>query len=162
MTKATMGFTRALILTLAFSYCGGPQFLQAQSAQNPADQAPQAGQTQSQPTDRGVVDPSRGPLTPVPPGENNNPASAQEESGTPPAPAPQDRTERPAGAAVGQAGITAGGPASRPAGNAIAPAQQHQSRSLLIKIGAIAAASVALGTVIALTRGTSSKPPGAK
>jgi xanthosine utilization system XapX-like protein len=35
-------------------------------------------------------------------------------------------------------------------------------RSFLIKLGAIAGAGIALGTVYALTRGTSSTPPGAK
>src|SRR5581483_5434225 len=54
--------------------------------------------------------------------------------------------QEPAGAAAAQAGPTAGGAASRPAGMAIAPAKQHQSRSLLIKIGAIAGGAIALGT----------------
>jgi hypothetical protein len=35
-------------------------------------------------------------------------------------------------------------------------------RSFLIKLGAIAGAGAALGTIYALTRGTSSLPPGAK
>jgi hypothetical protein len=53
---------------------------------------------------------------------------------------------------------TVGGAASRPAGEAIAPAKQNQKRSLLLKIGLIAAVGVAGGTVYALSKGTSGKP----
>jgi hypothetical protein len=68
---------------------------------------------------------------------------------------------QPLGAAAAQKGVTSGGAASRPAGTAIAGAKQRQSRSFLIKLGAVAAAGIALGTVYALTRGTPSVPPGA-
>jgi hypothetical protein len=66
----------------------------------------------------------------------------------------------PAGAAAAEKGVTRGGVASRPAGVAIAPAKQHQMRSLLIKTGAIIAGAVAIGTIYALHRSTSSYPPG--
>jgi hypothetical protein len=66
------------------------------------------------------------------------------------------------GTAVGQQGVTTGGVASRPAGAAIAPAKQRQYRSLFIKIGAIAAAGAAIGTIVALTKGSPSTPPGAR
>lgn len=69
--------------------------------------------------------------------------------------------QQPEGTAAARAARTIGGPASKPAGSAIAPAKQRQVRSLLIKLGAIAGAGAALGTVYALTRGTPSKPPGA-
>jgi hypothetical protein len=49
-----------------------------------------------------------------------------------------------------------------PAGVAIAPAKQRQSRALLLKIGAIVGTGVAVGTVMALSNATPSKPPGAK
>ncbi len=75
-------------------------------------------------------------------------------------PAPQKQDQNPLGAAAAQQGVTAGGAASRPAGNAIAPAKQRQMRSLLIKLGAIAAGGAAIGTVVALSRGTKSTPPG--
>jgi len=73
----------------------------------------------------------------------------------------QKKSNTPLGAAAAEAGVTAGGAASRPAGAAIAPAKQGQRRSLLIKIGLIAAAGAAIGGVYALSRGTSSTPPGA-
>jgi hypothetical protein len=44
---------------------------------------------------------------------------------------------------------------------AIAPAKQKRSRGLLIKLGALAAAGAAMGTVYALSRGTGSTPTGA-
>jgi hypothetical protein len=163
MAKPMVWGTRLLLLTLAFSYCGGPQFLRAQTAENPPQASPQQSEPQPQPGNQGIVNPSQGPLTPVPSGEANTPpAPAQTEATAPEMPAPQKPPEHPAGTAVGEAGKTAGGPASRPAGNAIAPAKQRQTRSLLIKIGVLAAAGVAVGTVAALTHGTPSKPPGAK
>ncbi|HVZ61741.1 MAG TPA: hypothetical protein VG892_13225 [Terriglobales bacterium] len=73
---------------------------------------------------------------------------------------PRTNVQAPAGAAGAQRGQTAGSVASRPAGSAMAPAKQRQVRSVLIKLGAIAAAGAAVGTVYALTRGTSSVPPG--
>lgn len=75
-------------------------------------------------------------------------------------PAPQKQDQNPLGAAAAQQGVTAGGAASRPAGNAIAPAKQRQMRSLLIKLGAIAAGGAAIGAIVALSRGTPSVPPG--
>jgi hypothetical protein len=80
----------------------------------------------------------------------------------PEAPKPKQQPSQPVGAATAEKVPTAGGAAAKPAGAAIAPAKQHQTRSLLIKIGAIAAAGVAAGTIFALSRGTSSKPPGAQ
>ncbi|MFZ0806235.1 MAG: hypothetical protein WAN03_08640, partial [Candidatus Sulfotelmatobacter sp.] len=51
--------------------------------------------------------------------------------------------------------------ASQPAGVAIAPAKQHRVRTLILRTGAIIGAGVAIGTVVALTAATPSKPPGA-
>ena len=73
----------------------------------------------------------------------------------------QQRPANPLGTATAQQGATRGGVASRPAGEAIAPAKQRQVHSLLIKLGLVTAGAVAIGTVVGLTRGTSSIPPGA-
>jgi hypothetical protein len=75
--------------------------------------------------------------------------------------APVNERVNPLGTAAAEKGQTAGGGASRPAGVAIAPVKQKRSRSLLIKLGAIAAAGAAVGTVYALSRGTGSTPAGA-
>jgi hypothetical protein len=156
--------TYALIATLAFVLVGIPEAVQAQEpTQQPTQQTPQ-NQTQ-QPSAPGVsVDPSQGPLTP--PAASEQPSN-QEETILPDKPTPQTTTveqqqqqqREPLGAATAGTVRTTGGGASRPAGNAIAPAKQHQVRSFLIKFGAIAAAGVAVGTVYALSKGTPSTPP---
>ncbi len=71
----------------------------------------------------------------------------------------QPAAQAPLGAAAAEQVRTAGGGASRPAGNAIAPVQQHQYHSLVIKLGLAAAAGIAAGTVYGLSRATSSTPP---
>ena len=133
------------------------------------DQAAPAGQSSSS---GATVNPSQPPLQPVTsypgseesqpePQQANTPAQNQNGQNTPEAPQPKQRPSQPAGAAAAERVPTSGGPAAKPAGAAIAPAKQHQTRSLLIKIGAIAAAGAALGTIYALSRGTSSTPPNA-
>jgi cytoskeletal protein RodZ len=141
----------------------GSQNTQAQpnQGQNPANQPANNGTT---------VNPSQGPLQPV---TTYPEASGTEQNEPPPdlnpqtvtlpeAPKAKQQPSQPVGAATAEKVPTAGGAAAKPAGAAIAPAKQHQTRSLLIKIGAIAAAGVAAGTIFALSRGTSSKPPGAQ
>jgi len=90
--------------------------------------------------------------------QSNDPQQASNQQGTT---TTDKKSNNPVGAAAAEAGVTAGGAASRPAGAAIAPAKQGARRSLLIKIGQIAAGAGALGAVYALSRGTGSTPPGA-
>lgn len=79
-----------------------------------------------------------------------------------PAPAQQpQKPQRPVGTAAAEAPKVSGITAAEPAGVAIAPAKQHRVRKIVLKVGAIVGAGAAVGTVIALTAGTSSKPPGA-
>lgn len=66
------------------------------------------------------------------------------------------------GTAAAQELRPSGNMASRPAGAAIAPSKQRQVRSFLIKLGAVAGAGIALGTVFALTHSSGSAPPGAR
>ena len=138
-----------------------PQTAPNQGQNAPANQPANSGTT---------VNPSQGPLAPV---TTYPEASGTEQNEPPPdlnpqtvtvpeAPKPKQQPSQPVGAATAEKVPTAGGAAAKPAGAAIAPAKQHQTRSLLIKIGAIAAAGVAAGTIFALSRGTSSKPPGAQ
>jgi len=169
--------TQFLVLAVAFTFCGGPEFAHAQQ---PQAQQEQQQQTQPRP---GMVDPAAGPLTPVPqqrqdqqtdPNElpeapsatQTDDSSGQEQAGsqgTQGATGQQrPRQDQPVGVGAAEAGRTAGGAASKPAGSAIAPAKQRQYRSLLIKLGAIAGAGIAIGTVLALSKGTKSTPPGAR
>jgi hypothetical protein len=160
-----------MILVVAFTLCGGPQLLAAQ--QNPpAAQTQSANQhspdAQNTPDaqanqqnvgtspESATPDPSKGPLAPndLP---NAPSASQQQQQQTNDA----NQSEAPLGAAAAGAGKTSGGAASKPAGTAIAPAKQRQTRSLLIKLGAVAAGAAAVGIIYGLSRGTPSVPPGA-
>ena len=135
----------------------------------PTNQAQPATPQPSQPANQGTtVNPSQAPLQPVTtypdasdtqqqqPAPN---AAPQTTTTIPEGPQPKKPAE-PVGAATAESVPTAGGAAAKPAGVAIAPAKQHQTRSLMIKIGAALAAGAALGTVYALSHGTSSTPPG--
>jgi hypothetical protein len=93
------------------------------------------------------------------PQESNAPASQQ------PAPAPQQKAaqrQEPVGTAAAGVENTAGIAASKPAGVAIAPPKQRRVRQLVIKLGVIAGAGAALGTVMALSKGSPSTPPGSR
>lgn len=146
---------------VAFVLCGFPELMQAQDpAAPPPQQSQQSGTT---------IDPSQGPLQPIP-SQNlpNVPSTPQAGQNTDVSPAPQPATpaptpkaapqQEPLGAATAEGVPTVGGGASRPAGAAIAPAKQNQRRSLLLKLGAIAAVGIAGGTIYALSKGTPSKP----
>lgn len=69
--------------------------------------------------------------------------------------------QQPTGTAAAQQGKVSGTTLSEPAGVAIAPAKQRRTRSILIKMGFIAGAGIAIGTVAALSMASPSKPPGA-
>jgi hypothetical protein len=73
----------------------------------------------------------------------------------------QSASQTPAGTAVAESPNASGIAASQPAGVAIAPAKQRRVRTIVLRMGAIVGAGVAVGSVVALTAATSSKPPGA-
>lgn len=146
-------------------------------ASAPAQNSAQAPQTQQPAASQSTIpDPSQAPLQPVPsnvPDDEsaapNAPSAVQQDqtaqkpvTKTLSAPAVQvQRPTIPLGTATAQEGVTRGGLASKPAGTAIAPAKQRQVRSVLIKLGLVAAGAAAIGTVVGLSRSTSSVPPGA-
>jgi hypothetical protein len=82
------------------------------------------------------------------------------QSQTPQAQAPAT-PQNPVGTAAAEAPEASGIAASQPAGVAIAPAKQRRVRTIILRTGAIIGAGVAVGAVVALSEGTSSKPPGA-
>ncbi len=69
-------------------------------------------------------------------------------------------TQPPQGAAAAHVQPATGTAASEPAGAAIAPAKQRRVRSYLIRLGAVAGAGIAVGTVFALSSASPSRPPG--
>lgn len=128
-------------------------------AQQPSATAPQNTPGQPQQTEPAVPgQPTLPPATPEQLPENPAPSQPQAAPSQPPAPAPQNPNE-PSGSAAAQAETPIGNAASRPAGAAIAPAKQHQVRSLLIKVGFVAGAAVAAGTVYALSNASPGRVP---
>ncbi|MGA2888869.1 MAG: hypothetical protein ABSE51_12530 [Terracidiphilus sp.] len=71
---------------------------------------------------------------------------------------PQDSTQKPVGTAAAPYGKTSGVAASRPAGVLIAPAKQRRARAILIRVGVVVGAGAAIGTVVALSHGSPSRP----
>lgn len=128
----------------------------ASPIENPAEELPDspgASWANAQHTPSQQTSSSPAPATP----SNQAESSSQ-------TPADQDQTQkpqRPVGTAAAEASTVSGVTAAQPAGVAIAPAKQHRVRTLVLKVGAMVGAGVALGTAIALTEATPSKPPGA-
>lgn len=154
--------TKVMVLITGLVLCGVPEYAQAWQQQGTPLTGPQDQQNGTS------LDPSKGPLQPVPSqnepgvqnGQSNTPESYTEP--IPATPAPQPRVEQqmqgPLGTATAEGVPVVGGAASRPAGEAIAPDKQKQRRSLLLKVGLIAAVGVAGGVVYGLSKGTSAKP----
>ena len=96
------------------------------------------------------------------PGQNSNPNQAPAPAPAAQAPAqnPTSTSKEPNGTAVAPPAEVSGGAASKPAGVAIAPPKQRQIRSLLIKLGFLAGAGVAVGTVVGLSAASPGHVPG--
>jgi hypothetical protein len=96
-------------------------------------------QAQSAPQSSPAPDSQAGPQT-------SNPPAPQSST-----PQPQQNGSAPVGTAAAPYEKGIGVAASRPAGAVIAPAKQRRTRSILIRVGLIVAAGVAIGTVVALS-----------
>jgi hypothetical protein len=121
-------------------------------AQQPSDQ-------QSAPASQ-QAPPGQNTLPPVELPDNPGRSSGNPQS-TPAQPAQQTpATSGPNGTAVAPPVEVSGGAASKPAGVAIAPPKQRQVRTLLIKLGLLAGAGVAVGTVVGLSAASPSHVPG--
>jgi hypothetical protein len=88
-------------------------------------------------------------------GQSGSSQSGSSQSGSEP---PQNNTSNPVGTAAAPVMKTGGVAASRPAGAVIAPGKQRRARSILIRVGVIAGAAVAVGTVVALSHASPSRP----
>jgi hypothetical protein len=71
---------------------------------------------------------------------------------------PSQTTTQPLGTAAAPYEKTLGVAASRPAGAVIAPAKQRRAHSFLIKVGLLIGGAAAIGTVVALSRSSPSRP----
>jgi len=115
-------------------------------SQEPAQTAPQEQTPAShQPPVELPENPGRTTTEP----ENNAPESTQ----------PAQQKQEPNGTAVAPQIQTSGGAASKQAGVAIAPPKQRRVRSLLIKLGVLAGAGIAIGTVAGLSAASPSHVP---
>lgn len=172
---------RSLCLVLAIVLCAGPELATAQSATPQTQPQDSASSTQSAAPGDSAAPPAASQNSSTAPSAQSGSTQPRVTQDTQSSQAPDSQaaqtpnsgaasnaasqkknTQEPAGAAAAQVGTTSGGAASRPAGMAIAPAKQRQVRSLLIKVGAIAAGAVAIGAVVGLARSSPSRPPGAK
>ena len=99
--------------------------------------------------------------------QSNQPSIVEQKQSDslPDAPQAQDpaiqQPSTPSGAAGAKAANAKGAPVAQPAGAAVAPPRQRGHRSLLIKVGLIAGAAVAIGTAVALSEKSPARPPGA-
>jgi hypothetical protein len=106
------------------------------------------------------------PMMANPPQSGETQTDQQAAATLPEAPQPQsaqtnqESTQTPTGSAGAKTAPAKGAPAAQPVGAAVAPARQHGHRSLLIKAGLLIGAGVAVGTVIALSERSPSRPPG--
>jgi hypothetical protein len=128
------------------------------------------GTVQSRPSQQ-QPDPANGPAAQAPPdspqssdqvpGSSDPAQPASNQSNTQPSTQQQPQSpHEPVGTAAAESVQTTGVAASRPAGAAVAPAKQRRARSILIKVGALVGVGVAVGTTMALSQGSPSRPPG--
>jgi cytoskeletal protein RodZ len=139
-----------------------------QDPQEPAQTPPSQVPEDAQKPQRATASPNKSDSANAPGSAElpDAPSSAQQNPQAPPAQqTPPAQTQSggsvPSGAAAAKAAPAKGAPASRPVGAAIAPAKQRERRSLLIKVGLLAGACVAVGSVVALSKASPGKPPGA-
>jgi len=128
-------------------------------AQQPSGQ-PSAPPSQSAPPGQSTLPPVELPENPGQNSNRNQAPAAQQEAPQTAAPAPGSASQQPNGTAVAPPVEVSGGAASKPAGVAIAPPKQRQIRSLLIKLGLIAGAGAAIGTVVGLSAASPGHVPG--
>jgi hypothetical protein len=119
--------------------------LVAQQAQKPSP--PPTSQPNPPPTEKSTQPPVELPDNPG--SSASRPATAH----------PAEGIQEPSGTAVAPPVEIRGGAASKPAGVAIAPPKQRQVRSLLIKLGILAGAGAAIGTVVGLSAASPSHVP---
>lgn len=126
--------TPATQSTGAGNSVGGPQTSRSAGAANPNTPVSQSSET--------------------PPAQTGNQSAYSSSQST----TQQQNNTQPLGTAAAPDVKTTGVAASRPAGAVIAPAKQKRSRSLLIRVGLIVGAAVAVGTVVGLSEASPSHP----
>jgi hypothetical protein len=95
---------------------------------------------------------------PQPQYSGNQALAGQPVAAQPSAEQMQNNSQSPVGTAVAPYEKPIGVAASRPAGAVIAPAKQRRARSFAIRVAVVVGAAVAVGTVVALSRASPSRP----
>jgi hypothetical protein len=133
-----------------------------QSGQEQPSQSPFAGQSSSSQPSSGQAPAAQSSFSETQKAENPLPDAPQPQvAQSQPAQPQQQSTQAPSGAAGAKAANAKGAPVAQPVGAAVAPARQRGHRSLLIKLGLLAGAGIAVGTVVALSEKSPTRPPGA-
>jgi hypothetical protein len=141
-----------LILFLATPFWGSvPTFAQQAT---PASQ-PAGPVSSSQPAAQDADTGTEKPAADARPVQNSN----QQPNAPKAAPGQQEGgAQAPLGTAVAPYERGVGVAASRPAGAVIAPAKQRRTRSFVIKLSVLIGAGIAVGTVVALSNASPSRP----
>jgi cytoskeletal protein RodZ len=157
------GISRFVLVALAVSLCI-PMVTHAQQAQKSVQNNSAPVQTPQDPNS--ATEPYSSSLAALDSLSQNDSAamspakdaaqSQSDQSGT--ATENQPVPQKPVGAAAAPPEGAAGVTAARPAGAVIAPAKQRRVRAILIRVGLLVGAGVALGTVMALSHATPSQP----
>jgi len=135
----------------------GQQVDQTVAAQHPAVSSSESTAGPTQPLDQQLPDSPGAVQSQINDGVQQSGGQPAAQSTQP----QQNRLHEPVGTAAAEWMPLTGVAASRPAGAALAPAKQRRARSVLIKMGAVLGAGLAVGTVMALSAASPSKPPGA-
>jgi hypothetical protein len=165
MKVRSFGLLRDLVATGLILLLLAPvaQAAPRQTAPDQQTQTAPAPQVQTGSTVQGqqqTAPPASGNLPQAPAAQNQtNAPDAQKPANQQTSPEPQPgNPSEPVGTAVAPYESPVGAAVSRPTGAAIAPAKQKRRHTFLIRVGLIVGAAVAVGTVVALSKASPSRP----
>ncbi len=148
-----------LVLCLMFPSSEiGTAAAQQAVAKKSASNAPSPEGPPGEPATGSIIATNALPDSPEPASPQAEPQGVRDGSSQSSSSQQQQGPAQPVGTAAAPYEKTMGIAASRPAGAAIAPAKQRRVRTILISVGVIVAAGVAVGSVAALSHGSSSHP----
>lgn len=164
LTKRTIAGCLVMFLAAPYTKAAEPPWHEAVPARQGQNAAAAGGQENG--SDSGSGKPDAGavrseaalPDAPEPAQAQSDNPGGQGDSSQPGPDQQQNGAVKPVGTAAAPYEATTGVAASRPAGAAIAPAKQRRVRAILISVGVVVGAGVALGIVVALSHSSPSQP----
>ena len=151
----------SFVLVLASTFGEAAAVAQQQPEASPQPQSTHSVQNHSQDSDIRSLKPDENPhqSESAPPDGPAlrllDSADSSEQSGSV---AQEGEPAKPVGTAAAPYEKPSGFTASRPAGAVIAPGKQRRARTILIRVGVVVGAAVAVGTVVAVSRASPSRP----